>query len=131
MSTLSIYLAFWLLLMVLAIGNGFLRELSFGKYLPELRAHQLSTATGLLITSAAVWLLADFWRPPASAGEASAIGIAWLVFTLAFEFIFGRYIAGYSWQRLLSDYDLSAGRVWPVYLAWMLVLPYAVFRFFE
>jgi hypothetical protein len=131
MGTRAVYLAFWLALMALAIGNGLLREFGFGKSLPELYSHQLSTATGLLITTGAVWLLAYYWRPPASAGQAIAIGVAWLAFTLAFEFIFGRYVAGHSWQRLLYDYNLSAGRVWPVFLAWILLLPYAVFKFLE
>jgi hypothetical protein len=127
MDTFAVYLAFWLVLMILAIANGLLREATFGKSLPELRSHQLSTLTGILLMSAAVGLLAQVWRPPVSASQALAIGAAWLVFTLAFEFLFGRYVAGHSWQKLLQDYNLFAGRVWPVFLAWVFFLPCAVF----
>ena len=36
----------------------------------------------------------------------------WLGMTLAFEFLFGHYIAGKSWSLLLADYNLAAGRLW-------------------
>jgi hypothetical protein len=123
---LATYLLFWLVLMVLAVLNGVLREATFGRTLPELRAHQLSTLTGMVILAVAVWLL-SLWRAPGSAREAAMIGLAWLLFTVVFEFTFGRLVAGHSWQRLLQDYDLAAGRVWPVFLLWISLLPWAVF----
>ena len=128
MSTAFGYLAFWLVLMVLAIANGALREATFARSLPELHAHQLSTVTGILLVSVGVWLLSLYWRPPDSARQALLIGCCWLVFTLAFEFIFGRYVVGHSWERLLHDYNVAAGRVWPLFLAWVVLLPYGVFR---
>lgn len=128
MRTLSGYLTFWFVLLVLAIGNGILREAAFAHRLPELAAHQVSTVTAMLATGAAVWLFAVLWRAPASAREALAIGAAWVVCTVAFEFAFGRWVVGHSWERLLQDYDLSAGRVWSVFLLWLLVLPLVVFR---
>ncbi len=131
MHPLAAYLAFWLVLMPLAIVNGLLREYTFGPLLPELRAHQLSTVTGILIMTAAVWLLASLWRPPSSAQQALIVGFAWLVFTVAFEFLFGRLVAGHSWERLLHDYNLFAGRVWLLFLVWITVLPFAVFQFHE
>ena len=45
MRVILIYLIFWLALMVIAIGNGILREATYGQQLSELRAHQLSTLT--------------------------------------------------------------------------------------
>jgi hypothetical protein len=58
------------------------------------------------------------WRP-VSGRQAIAVGLIWLVMTVAFEFVFGHYVAGHSWERLLYDYDLPAGRLWSLVLAWI------------
>lgn len=121
------YLLFWPALAVIAIINGTLRQFTYGQYMPELAAHQLSTVTGILLTGAAVWALNRAW-PIASARAAWAIGGSWLVMTVAFEFGFGHYIAGRSWSRLFADYDLLEGRVWSLFLAWIAVLPYVIWR---
>jgi hypothetical protein len=48
--------------------------------------------------------------------------------TLAFEFLFGHFVAGHSWARLLQDYNLLAGRVWVLLLAWVALAPYLFYR---
>ena len=48
--------------------------------------------------------------------------------TLAFEFLFGHYVAGHSWSRLIADYNILEGRVWSLFLVWIAVLPYVVWR---
>jgi hypothetical protein len=66
--------------------------------------------------------------PPASGEQAWAVGALWLVLTLAFEFLFGRYVARKSWQHLFHDYNVLAGRVWVLIPAWVAAAPYAFFR---
>lgn len=127
MRVYPVYLCFWLVLMVLAVCNGVLREGTFGKYLPELRAHQLSTLLAAGIFGLAVWLFSRRWLA-GSAKEAWLIGCTWLAMTLCFEFSFGHYVAGHSWGRLLQDYDLLSGRVWVLLLAWVTALPYLVYK---
>jgi hypothetical protein len=122
MHTLLIYMAFWLVLMVLGVLNGILREFTYGRRLRELPAHQVSTLTGMLAMTVAVWLLSRF-AMPSSPEEALMIGLAWLSLTVAFEFGFGHFVAGHSWERLLADYNLFRGRLWPLFLIWILVLP--------
>ena len=119
------YLFFWLLLAVVAIVNGTLRQFVYGRHLPELAAHQLSTVTGILLTGVTVWLLNRFW-PIGSARDAWIIGACWLLMTIAFEFGFGHYVAGHSWSRLIADYNILEGRVWSLFLVWIAVLPYVV-----
>ncbi len=121
------YLFFWLLLAVVAIVNGTLRQFVYGRHLPELAAHQLSTVTGILLTGVTVWLLNRFW-PIGSARDAWIIGACWLLMTIAFEFGFGHYVAGHSWSRLIADYNILEGRVWSLFLVWIAVLPYVVWR---
>jgi hypothetical protein len=121
------YLLFWLILAVVAVLNGVLRQATYGRRLPELAAHQVSTVTGILLTGAVVWILGRFW-PIGSAKEAWIIGFCWLLMTIAFEFGFGHYVAGHSWSRLFADYNLADGRVWSLFLLWIAVLPYLVWR---
>jgi hypothetical protein len=120
------YLLVWLLLAVVGIANGIVRESTYGKVLSDLAAHQLSTVTAILASGVAVWLVHRAW-PIESAAQAWIIGGLWLVATIIFEFGFGHYIVGHAWQRLFADYNLFAGRVWGLFLLWVLVMPYAIF----
>ena len=121
------YLLFWLILAVVAIANGTLRQATYGRHLSDLAAHQLSTLTGILLTGAVVWVLHRFW-PIGSAKEAWVIGACWLMMTVIFEFGFGHFVAGHSWSLLLADYNLFAGRVWSLFLVWITVVPYVTWR---
>lgn len=122
-----VYTFFWIALLLVAIANGAVREATYALRMPELRAHQLSTFIAIALTGIAVWIFAGYF-PIRSATEALRIGGIWLVLTLAFEFMFGHYVAGNSLQTLLHDYNLLAGRVWSVFLLWILLLPYIIFR---
>jgi len=121
------YVAFWIVLAFVAVANGSLRQFGYSRYLSELAAHQVSTVTGILFTGLAAWLFNRFY-PIELARQAWIIGACWLVMTLAFEFGFGHYVAGHSWRHLLADYNLLAGRVWVLFLAWITVLPYVLHR---
>ena len=114
------YTAFWLVLAVLGVANGVLRVSTYGRRLSDLAAHQLSTVTGVLMTGVAIWLFHRY-QTTTSMQQAWLIGVIWLTMTIAFEFGFGRFVAGHSWQRLLADYNLLAGRVWSLFLVWILV----------
>jgi hypothetical protein len=104
-----------------------LREASYGRGLPERTAHQLSTLTGIVFTGLCAWLLLQVW-PLQTALQAWRVGLLWLLLTAGFEFLFGRYVAGHSWRRLLHDYNLAQGRVWLLFLLWITVMPYLFFR---
>ena len=119
------YLLFWLILAVVAIANGVLRQAGYGRYLSELAAHQLTTVTGILLTGGDVRILNRIW-PIGSAREARIIGASWFIMTEIFEFGCGPAGAGPSWSHLFADYNLLAGRVWLLFLAWLLMLPYVI-----
>jgi len=44
------------------------------------------------------------------------IGFFWVVITIIFEFVFGHYVMGHSWQKLFADYNLINGRLWVLVL---------------
>jgi hypothetical protein len=114
-------------MVVIAVINGALRDLWYGKRIGELWAHQISTATAMLFLGVYIWIAIRIW-PPTSTRHAAMIGVLWLVLTLAFEFLFGHYVAGHPWQRLLRDYNLLAGRVWVLVPIWVAVAPYLFLR---
>lgn len=114
-------------MVAIVVANGALRDLWYGKRISELSAHQLSTAVGFLLLGVYMWIVMRLW-PPASSEQAWAVGALWLVLTLAFEFLFGRYVARHSWEHLFHDYNVLAGRVWVLIPAWVAAAPYAFFR---
>ena len=121
------YIVAWLPLVMIAMLNGTLREGWYGKYLSELHAHQVSTASGVLLFGIYIWGLMRIWRP-VSSKQAINIGLVWLGLTVAFEFLFMHYVAGRSWDILLHDYNIFAGRVWVAVLVWVTVAPYIFYR---
>ena len=123
------YVLAWIPMVFIGILNGIARESTYGKYFSELRAHQISTVTGVLLFGLYIWALTRFWRFESSE-QALTVGCIWLALTVAFEFIFGRYIAGHSWSQLLRDYNILAGRVWLVVLLWIAIAPLLFYRFF-
>jgi hypothetical protein len=106
-----------LILAAIATAAGIVRELWVVPLIGDLRGHQAGT---LVVTSAflaVIWMFVARMRP--SSSEALAIGAGWVLCAIAFEFGFGHYVDGLSWNRLLSDYDLSEGRL--LLLVWLAV----------
>ena len=124
---LILHILFWFALMLIAIGNGALREMTYGRIMGELPAHQLSTLSGVIFSGIAVYILSRI-HALESAQQAWIVGIAWLLMTVAFEFLFGHFVMGHPWSRLLHDYDLFAGRLWLLFLLWVLAMPYLFYK---
>jgi hypothetical protein len=112
---------------VIGVFNGLLREVGYRAYLSELRAHQISTVSAIALLGAYIWFAMRWW-PPVSAVQALAVGALWFGMTVAFEFFFGRYVDRRSWEWLLRDYDVRAGRVWVAVPVWIAIAPYIFYR---
>jgi len=110
-------------MLFIAIGNGALRQTTFGKVMPELHAHQLSTLIGSVVIGAFIWFVINAW-PPSSSRKAIAIGIVWMCLTVAFEFFMGLVLLGRPLAQVLGDYDLLSGRVWLLFLLWLAIAPW-------
>lgn len=112
------YLLTWLLLFFAGFVNGTIREFVYKQYVGELAAHQISTVTLILFITLIVWLV--YHRLPLeNYTQCVAIGLMWMLMTAAWEFIFGHYVMGHPWEKLLHDYNLREGRVWVFVLIWM------------
>ncbi len=121
------YLLAWLILAIVSIANGILRQITYGNTISDLAAHQISTVTGILAIGAVVWWLSRLWVLESSS-QAWTIGIVWLILTIGFEFGFGHFVAGNSWEKLLADYNILNGRIWTLFLFWVAVMPFVFFK---
>ena len=61
-------------------------------------------------------------RADARPGRAA---LAWLVMTVAFEFLIGRTVDHKSWRELVENYAIWRGRLWPVVLLTVVLAPFA------
>ncbi len=101
-------LAVWFVLIVAESIHGTLRELLLKPYVGDLRARQFCLFTGMLIILGVAyafirWIRADTTR------ALLLVGLMWVVLTLAFEFSVGLLALGYSWERMIEDYDIRRG----------------------
>jgi hypothetical protein len=125
-----IFILLWVGLLFLAIINGALRDFTYLKTLGEHRAHQLSTILLLLLISVYSYFVFGYWNL-GSEKEAILVGVLWLILTLAFEFLFGHFVAKHSWEKLLRDYNIFKGRLWILILIWTAIVPMVYYLVFE
>lgn len=118
--------AAWFVMLVVAVANGAVRDLTYGRRMGELAAQQLSTLIGCTLLGVVMWLFVRLY-PLSSAGQAWRLGLLWMSLTVAFEFLFFHYVGGRSWAELLANYNVLAGRVWVFVLVWVAVAPYVFF----
>jgi hypothetical protein len=113
-----------------AMVNGGLRDLTYGKQFPPLQANQISCLTGIVLLGAVMYLYMRHWSL-SSARQAIYIGLFWMALTVAFEFLFFHYFGGRSWEVLLDSYDMTSGQLWPLVLLWVAVAPYLFYRLLD
>jgi hypothetical protein len=105
----------WLLLAAAANLNGILRNSLITPWIGEHGGHIVSTVLlcGIIILLT-MWLIK--WIGPRDRKDAVAIGALWVSMTATFEFLAGHYLFGHPWSRIVADYNIAAGRVWPLVL---------------
>ena len=112
----------WVVMAVVAVGNGGLREIGLIPRIGEYAGHVLSTA--LLVGAILLISFVYFQRTPIDYAyvELVAIGVFWTVLTVGFEFLVG-YIEETPVSVTLGQYDVLAGQVWIAVPVTLLVSP--------
>ncbi len=121
------YFLLWFPMIVIAIINGALRQGFYVTFLDNLSAHQLSVVTGILFFAIYIWIITGKWKIKSSK-ESVQIGLMWLLMTIFFEFLFGHFIMGHTWEKLLYDYNILEGRLWIIVLIWVTISPFIFYR---
>lgn len=119
--------ALWLAIALLAILNGIIREKllmpNFGAQL----ALPLSALSLSLLVLAATYLAFPLFGHQTSSIYL-AIGLQWVLMTLAFELLFGHYVIGKSWTEILRVFNPLTGDLFLLVLAVTFFAPYLVAR---
>ena len=119
-------IAVWVLLLVVAILNGAIREGILRPVWGLRTAHVVSTFSLSILILIAAWMTGPFVRYE-SLAAALGVGVLWLALTLAFEFLGGHFLFGKTWEVLVADYDVMQGRIWPLVLVVTLIAPVLAF----
>ena len=105
-------LAVWLLLLVLAVCLGAVRERLITPALGEHAARVVGTLAFVAVLLGITAIFVGRIRPRCSGTDLWLVGLLWLALTVAFEFLFFHYAAGKPWEVLLADYNVLQGRIW-------------------
>ncbi|MBE0539075.1 MAG: hypothetical protein IH620_05135 [Ignavibacterium sp.] len=130
MKNINKHILWWFAFPFVGILNGILREATYKKFVGDLAAHQISTATGIVFFGIIFYFIFKKWKIE-SVKHAIFIGLIWLFLTILFEFGFGHYIMRNPWQKLFHDYNLAEGRVWGLFLMWVTIAPYIFYKLFS
>jgi hypothetical protein len=107
--------AVWFGIMLIAVANGTLRVFLIVPLTGEAIGHIVSTLL-LCILIIFVAGMTVRWIGATTTRALFCAGGLWLAMTVAFEFLAGHYLFGNSWERLLANYNVLAGRVWVLVL---------------
>ncbi|MEP0919001.1 hypothetical protein NC981_19390 [Leptolyngbya sp. DQ-M1] len=113
----------WLMFIMAESLNGTIRELWLVPVLGDVRAHQVAFITGsiLILTIAALFIR---WLGASRLSQLFTVGFLWMVLAVAFEIVLGRFILGYSWERIAANYNLFQGGLMLIGLILLLLAPW-------
>lgn len=126
MSLLAFTILSWLPLPFLGVGNGIFREAVLKPRWGESVARPVSGITLIILIGLYMLLLRRFRTVPS--GDAVVVGLVWLGLTVAFEFLFGHFVARDTIAQLLANYDITTGNLWLAVLLWVGIAPYLLLR---
>jgi hypothetical protein len=115
-------LTIWLILICAEIMHGILRAIVLVPIVGEFRSNQIGVFTGSAIILVIAYLTIC-WIGAQRPKEALLVGLIWLVLTVAFEVLFGRFVLGLSWDELLAGYNIANGGLMPLGLLILLFSP--------
>ena len=126
MSILLKYVLLWFPMVIIAIGNGTVRDLVYSQYVGGFVAHQISTVALLLLFAIYIGCMV-YVNPLQNQSQAFLVGAIWVVLTVSLEFGMGRF-RGDSWLQLWDDYNILRGRLWILVPIWLGIAPYVFYR---
>lgn len=100
--------AIWLVIIAVETAHGVIRTLWLQPLVGDFEARQIATLTGSALILLVAYLFGP-WLHTWTTQTLIAVGLFWVVLTVLFECVLGRFLLGQSWERILSDYDVSRG----------------------
>jgi hypothetical protein len=123
----------WLTLAFITILFAIFREAVFIPVtrLSDTMARALLLPVGIGYTIAIAYVFLKITKVLYTFSVTIKIGVIWLLLTMAFEFTFGTLVMGHSLSALLADYNILAGRTWPIFLLGVFLAPPIAARLFN
>ena len=115
--------AVWLIIIAAEIVHGILRAIVLVPWVGDFRSSQIGVFTGSAIILAIAYVSIR-WLDASHRSELLLVGTIWLVQTVVFEVLFGRFVMDLPWERLLADYNMLAGGLMPLGLVVLLLSPW-------
>ncbi len=119
-------LGIWFILVIAAILNGEFRNSFITPKVGEHAGHVISTITFIGIILVVTYLFISNLKIGYTNTDLFLVGVFWLILTILFEFVFGHYVVGHSWDKLFADYNILKGRVWRLVLLTTFIAPLVV-----
>jgi hypothetical protein len=91
------------------------------------RAGQIGFIIGSALVLAIAWLTRH-WRGRVSTRVLLLIGVLWATLTVAFEFLFGYFVVGFSIVYIAGDFNPLSGRLMLLGVLVMLFAPLVIAR---
>lgn len=113
----------WIVIILVEFVHGILRTLFLTPRVGDWRSRQIGVLTGTVIFFG-IALAGVGWLRATSVGGLFAAGGVWVVLTLAFEILFGRYGMRMSWRRIGREFDLRQGGLMTLGLAALAASPW-------
>jgi hypothetical protein len=108
---------------IAAIANGALRDVLLTPLLGEHPAEILSVLLLLIFIYIITALLLGRAGPVRRSADLWALGVLWMVLTIAFELVFFGVFLGVPVSELLAAYNVFAGELWLVVVVGVLLAP--------
>ncbi|HBN74709.1 MAG TPA: hypothetical protein DD473_02580, partial [Planctomycetaceae bacterium] len=103
----------WLILISAEIIHGLLRAIAIVPLVGEFRSNHLGVFTGSGIILVIAYLTIR-WIGARQPRELLLVGLIWLLLTVAFEVLFGRFVMSLSWEQITSGYNVLSGELMPL-----------------
>ena len=113
--------AIWILIAVAETLHGVARTLLLMPILGDRPSRQLGVFVGSIMILGIAWLFVN-WIRATTRPQLLAVGLLWLVLMLAFEIELG-WALGFSWERILSDYNPAQGGLMIIGMGVLLLAP--------
>ncbi len=111
----------WFLLVVMESIHGTIRQLFVAPRIGDLEARQWGVLIGSGIVFAVAYVTVD-WIGARTRRQQLGLGALWVAMIVVFEVALGRSL-GYSWDRIVEDYDLTRGGFMGFGLLFLLLSP--------
>lgn len=113
----------WFLIILAESVHGVLRTMLLEPLIGDLSARQIGVVIGTAMILAITFIFVR-WLKGNSGRQFLLIGLMWVVLTVGFEILLGRYVMRLSWERIWSDYDVANGGLMLFGLLAMLFAPW-------